>query len=57
MSSKGNPYDDAMAGQFLSILKTEYIHRHKPKAFAEAADLIDKYLLRSASGIKPEWRR
>ena len=30
MSSKGNPYDNAMAENFFSILKTECIYRHKP---------------------------
>ena len=29
MSSKGNPYDNAMAENFFSILKTECIYRHK----------------------------
>ena len=44
MSSKGNPYDNAMAENFFSILKTECIYRHKPKTFAEANDLIDRYI-------------
>jgi len=30
MSRKGNPYDNAMAENFFSILKTECIYRHKP---------------------------
>ena len=45
MSSKGNPYDNAMAENFFSILKTECIYRHKPKTFTEANDLIDRYIL------------
>ena len=44
MSRKGNPYDNAMAENFFSILKTECIYRHKPKAFKEANDLIDRYI-------------
>ena len=34
MSRKGNPYDNAMAENFFSILKTECIYRHKPATFA-----------------------
>ena len=44
MSSKGNPYDNAMAENFFSILKAECIYRHKPKTFKEANDLIDRYI-------------
>ena len=44
MSSKGNPYDNAMAENFFSILKTECIYRHKPKTLQEANDLIDRYI-------------
>ena len=44
MSRKGNPYDNAMAENFFSILKTECIYRHKPKTFNEANDLIDRYI-------------
>ncbi len=36
MSRKGNPYDNAMAENFFSILKTECIYRHKPKTIWEA---------------------
>ena len=42
MSRKGNPYDNAMAENFFSILKTECIYRHKPKTLKEANDLIDR---------------
>ena len=34
MSRRGNPYDNAMAENFFSILKTECIYRHKPATFA-----------------------
>ena len=44
MSRKGNPYDNAMAENFFSILKTECIYRHKPKTIREANDLIDRYI-------------
>ena len=30
MSRRGNPYDNAMAENFFSILKTECIYRYKP---------------------------
>lgn len=45
MSRKGNPYDNAMAENFFSILKTECIYRHKPKTFQEANEMIDRYIL------------
>ena len=44
MSSKGNPYDNAMAENFFSILKTECIHRTKLKTYEEARLLIDEYI-------------
>ena len=44
MSRKGNPYDNAMAENFFSILKTEGIYRHKPKSIQEANELIDRYI-------------
>ena len=44
MSRKGNPYDNAMAENFFSILKTECIYRHKPKTLKEANALIDRYI-------------
>ena len=43
MSRRGNCYDNAMAENFFSILKTECIYRHKPKTFEEANYLIDNY--------------
>ena len=44
MSRKGNPYDNAMAENFFSILKTECIYRHKPRTLREASNLIDRYI-------------
>ena len=44
MSRRGNPYDNAMAENFFSILKTECIYRHKPQSFTEAEDMIDRYI-------------
>ena len=41
MSRRGNPYDNAMAENFCSILKTECIYRHKPVTFSQANELID----------------
>ena len=45
MSRRGNCYDNAMAENFFSILKTECIYRHKPASFIEANDMIDRYIL------------
>ena len=44
MSSRGNPYDNAMAENFFSILKTECIFRDKMKTFEEARLLIGEYI-------------
>jgi transposase InsO family protein len=44
MSRRGNCYDNAMAENFFSILKTECIYRHKPKTLQEAKNLIDSYI-------------
>ena len=44
MSRKGNPYDNAMAENFFSILKTECIYRHKPATYSEANEMIDRYI-------------
>ena len=60
MSRKGNPYDNAMAENFFSILKTECIYRNKPKTFKEANDLIDRYIhfynherIQNKTGVAP----
>ena len=44
MSRKGNPYDNAMAENFFSILKTECIYRTKLRTYEEARLLIDQYI-------------
>ena len=44
MSRRGNPYDNAMAENFFSILKTECISRHKPTTFSEANEMIARYI-------------
>ena len=44
MSRKGNPYDNAMAENFFSILKTECIYRTKLKTYADARILISEYI-------------
>ena len=44
MSRRGNPYDNALAENFFSILKTECIHRVKLETFSEARQLIDEYI-------------
>ena len=44
MSRRGNPYDNAMAENFFSILKTECIYRHIPATFSEANEMIDRYI-------------
>ena len=44
MSRRGNPYDNALAENFFSILKTECIHRVKLQTFVEARQLIDAYI-------------
>ena len=44
MSRRGNPYDNALAENFFSILKTECIYRAKIPTFAEARRLIDDFI-------------
>ena len=44
MSRRGNPYDNALAENFFSILKTECIHRIKLSSFNEARKVIDEYI-------------
>ena len=60
MSRKGNPYDNAMAENYFSILKTECIYRHKPKTLKEASNLIDRYIhfynherIQNRTGVAP----
>ena len=44
MSRKGNPYDNALAENFFSILKTECIYRTKLQTYEEARNLIGEYI-------------
>lgn len=44
MSRRGNPYDNALAENFFSILKTECIYRVKFNKFEETKKLIDDYI-------------
>ena len=60
MSRKGNPYDNAMAENFFSILKTECIYRHKPRTLSEAQHMIDEYIyfynherIQTKTGVAP----
>ena len=60
MSRRGNPYDNVMAENFFSILKTECIYRHKPQSLAEANNMIDRYIdfynnerIQTRTGVAP----
>lgn len=44
MSRRGNLYDNALAENFFSILKTECIYRVKLQTYEEARALIDEYI-------------
>lgn len=44
MSRRGNPYDNALAENFFSILKTECIYRTTLQTYEEARFLIDEYI-------------
>jgi transposase InsO family protein len=44
MSRRGNPYDNALAENFFSILKTECIHRVKLQTYEDARRIIDEYI-------------
>lgn len=44
MSRRGNPYDNAMAENFFSMLKTECIYRQEIKTFEQGRKLIDDYI-------------
>ena len=60
MSRRGNPYDNAMAENFFSILKTECIYRCKPKTPSDAQRMIDDYInfynnerIQTKTGVAP----
>ena len=44
MSRRGNCYDNAMAENFFSILKSECIYRHRLNTCDEARQLIEEYI-------------
>lgn len=44
MSRRGNPYDNALAENFFSMLKTECLSRQKIHSFEQAQNLIDDYI-------------
>ena len=44
MSRRGNPYDNALAENFFSILKTECIYRTKLQTYEDASILIGEYI-------------
>jgi len=44
MSRRGNPYDNALAENFFSILKTECIYWVTLKTYEEARLLISQYI-------------
>ncbi len=44
MSRKGNPYDNSLAENFFSILKTECIYRCKLRSYEETRLLIAEYI-------------
>ena len=44
VSRRGNPYDNAMAENFFSILKSECINRIKLQTFEDARKIIDEYI-------------
>ena len=44
MSRRGNCYDNAMAENFFSILKTESLYRQKIATFQQARELIDEFI-------------
>ena len=64
MSRRGNCYDNAMAENFFSILKTECIYRQKIKTFQQANHLIDDFIyfynherIQLKTGVAPLERR
>ncbi len=64
MSRRGNCYDNAMAGNFFSILKTECIYRQKITTIRQAEELIDEFIyfynherIQLKTGVAPLTRR
>lgn len=60
MSRRGNPYDNALAENFFSILKTECIYRVKLQTYEEARILIDEYIHfynHQEYNLKQNWHR
>ena len=60
MPRRGSPYDNAMAENLLFIFKTECICRHKPAAFLEVNEMIDRCIhfnnyqrIQSKTGMAP----
>ena len=60
MSRRGNPYDNAMAENFFSILKCECIYRRKPQTRKQARKMIDDFIwfynhtrLQTTTGMSP----
>lgn len=60
MSRRGNCYDNAMAENFFSILKTECIYRQKITTVQQARELIDEFVyfynherIQSKTGVAP----
>ena len=44
MSRKENPNDNVVVEHFFSLLKAECIYRHKSATFAEANEMIDRFI-------------
>ena len=64
MSRRGNCYDNALAENFFSILKSECIYRQKIKTFQQANQLIDDFIyfynherIQLKTGVAPLERR
>lgn len=64
MSCGGNPYDNALAENFFSILKSECLHRTKLKSFSQTKTLISSYIqfynnerIQSDTGMTPFEKR
>lgn len=64
MSRRGNCYDNALAENFFSILKTECIYRHQLKSLDEARQLITEYIdfynnerIQTKTGLTPLEKR